>query len=262
MNAGSPNATVPPMIRFCGASFAARSETIRCGDWEVSAGEAWFVAGGFAAGKSAFLRVVAGLDRPKSGRIERFGDDWMNVVESESLDQRRRIGVALFHDAGLFHRSTVLENVRLPLAYHGGRQGEKIEERVGQLLAALELEPYAHMPALRLNAAVARRTLLARALALGPEVLLLDDPCAGLDERERRSMIQCIGLLHAGQLLNEGRPQTLIITGSSPQAWRSLPRLKWALLRDGELAVAKTWEQLVASAPELFHDPDLETAPD
>lgn len=250
------------LIRFRETKIGASAGSVDCGDWEVAAGEAWFVAGGVGAGKTSFLRSIAGLEQPLAGRIERFGEDWANFSEGETMKHRRRIGVVLCREAGLFHRLTVRENVRLPLHYHGGRSQSEIDERTKLLLAALDLEPHAQVSSMRVGPAVARRTLLARSLALGPEVLLLDDPCAGLDEPDRRRLIQFIARLHAGHELNEGWPMALIMTGVAPRDWREFPALKWASLRGGALSVDQTWEQLVASAPELFHDPDLEAAAD
>ena len=250
------------LIRFRETRIAASAGSVDCGDWEVGAGEAWFVAGGVGAGKTSLVRSIAGLEQPLAGRIERFGEDWANFSEGETLQQRRRIGVVLCREAGLFHRLTVRENIRLPLRYHGGRSQSEIDERVNGLLAALDLESHAQVSSMRVGPAVARRTLLARSLALGPEVLLLDDPCAGLDEWDRRRLMQFITRLHAGHELNEGRPMALIMTGVAPRDWREFPALKWASLRGGALSADQTWEQLVASAPELFHDPDTEAAAD
>ncbi|HSH14980.1 MAG TPA: hypothetical protein VLD18_03030, partial [Verrucomicrobiae bacterium] len=85
---------------------------------------------------------------------------------------------------------------------------------------------------------------------------------AGLDEWDRRWLIQFLARLHAGHELNDGRPLSLIITGHTPADWRSFPNLRWAFLRDGALGVAGQWEQLVASAPELFHAGEVEPSPD
>jgi ABC-type transporter Mla maintaining outer membrane lipid asymmetry ATPase subunit MlaF len=197
----------------------------------------------------------------RSGTIERFGVDWAEFSETELLQQRRRLGVVLTRDAGLFHQLTVLENLRLPLRYHG-EGAREAAERIGQLLRALEIEKQAHLPSTKISPAVGRRVQLARALALRPELLLLDEPCAGLEERDRRWLIQFLARLHAGHELNQGAPLPLIITGHTPADWRSFPHLRWAFLRDGVLRAAGPWEQLVASAPELFHAGEVEPSPD
>ncbi len=235
---------------------------IDCGDWEVAIGEAWFVAGGVGAGKTSFLRSMAGLAQPLSGRIERFGDDWAGFSESETSQRRRRIGVVLCREAGLFHRFSVLDNIRLPLRYHGGRTFEEMDERARLLLAALDLERHAHVPSIRVSPAVARRTLLARALALGPELLLLDDPCAGLEPWDRRRLIHFVAQLRAGHELNQGRSLAIVVTGGSPADWREFPALRWACLRDQTLTPIGGWEQLVATAPELLHADGIEAAAD
>lgn len=255
-------AAASTVIRFREVSVALPAGTVDCGDWEVSAGEAWFVAGGVATGKTTLLRAIAGLEPLHAGRIERFGDDWAEFPESETLQQRRRIGVVLAREAGLFHRATVLDNVRLPLLYHRGDAGEAVEERVRLLLSVCELEGHAHLPSVRASPLIARRTLLARSLALAPEVLLLDDPCAGLDDWERRRLVQLIARLNAGHELTAGRPLTVVIAGGAPADWREFPALRWAHLRSRALVPLPGWEQLVATAPELFHAEGVEAAPD
>lgn len=262
MNPSSQSESRSEVIRFHEVTISASAGSVECGNWELAAGEAWFVAGGAVSGKTSLLRAIAGLERPLSGRIERFGDDWAGLSEGESLKRRRRIGAVLCRDAGLFHRLTVLDNVRLPLRYHGGRDNREIDDRSRRLLASLEIEKYSQMPGIRVGAAVARRALLARSLALSPEVLLLDEPFVGLDERERRRLMHFLTRLHGGLEVNDGRAMTLIITGNAPSDWRDFGPLKWALLREGRFTLAGEWEQLVASAPELFHDPDLEAGTD
>lgn len=262
MNAISPPEAARALIRFRDAQISSTQGAIDCGNWEVAPGEAWFVAGGVAAVKTALVRSLAGLEPVRSGRIERFGVDCAETSENEALQQRRRLGVVLAREAGLFHQLTVLDNIRLPLRYHGGESAREIDDRAGQLLDAFELEKHAHVASTKLTPPMARRVLLARALALHPDLLLLDDPCAGLDEWDRRWLIQFLVRLHAGHELNQGQPLSLIITGHTPADWRSFPNLRWAFLRDGTLGVAGKLEQLVASAPELFHAGEVEPSPD
>lgn len=260
MNQAELDTTDAVAIRFQEATIRATARNIVCGDWELNSGDVWFVAGARGSGKTSLMRAIAGLEGPLGGRIERFGLDWAHLGESETLKHRRRIGVVLCREAGLFHRLSIRENVELPLQYHGGMTRHERAERIEWLLTLLEIETFAHLPSIRAEPAVARRTLLARSLALSPDVLVLDEPSAGLDPWERRRQLQFLRRLRSSHLATTGHPLTLVITGSSPSEWRDFPEINWSLLQGGNLTVVRDWEQLVASAPELFHDEAIESA--
>lgn len=250
------------VVRFCEATTTGGSVPLECGEWSIAAGETWFVAGGPGSGKTALLRTIAGLERPVAGRIERFGRDWEAMAEFDRLRQRRRIGLVLSRDAGLFHRLTVLENVCLPLHYHGGRGGREIRERASRLLEEMQIAEHAHDQGLNTSPRVARRAVLARSLAVAPEVLLLDEPCAGLEEWERRRLVRLILRMRHQGTPDHPAPATLLVSGTDPELWRRVPEVKWVVLRNGRLCVVQDWEQLVASAPELFQTADVELPPD
>ncbi|HAV63254.1 MAG TPA: hypothetical protein DCY13_12925, partial [Verrucomicrobiales bacterium] len=166
------------ILHLHGAELATSGTPLACPDWSIAAGDAWFVAGGAGTGKTTLLRAIAGLESPAAGRIEFLGADWANLSEGAGLDYRRRIGIVLCQGAGLFHQFTVLENIELPLRYHGGLSSGQVRDRARALMAALKLERFSDAPSVRLPPGVARRVQLARALAMDPEVLLLDDPCS------------------------------------------------------------------------------------
>lgn len=125
-----------------------------------------------AAGKSTLLRVLAGLLRPTRGRVMLDG----GPVDASDENFRRRIGY-VGHDSGLYGRLSVRENLALFSSLY--RIGEG---RVDELLARLDLHPYASVRVEELSAGLKRRAAVARGLLHEPDVLLLDEPYANLDD--------------------------------------------------------------------------------
>ncbi|GAB1723570.1 MAG: ATP-binding cassette domain-containing protein [Nitrospira sp. CR1.1] len=150
-------------------------------DLRIMAGEFVACVGPGRAGKSLMVELAAGLVAPESGRVLVLGKDWSEVADEDTKSVRLRVGVVL-QQPGLLSNMTLFNNVLLPLRYHRGGMSDRHREQavMGQLerlgLAALR----DRFPA-ELNQGEARRGAIARAMMLAPEVLLLDDPVAGLD---------------------------------------------------------------------------------
>ena len=153
----------------------------------------------------------------------------------------------------LFSQLTVRENVALSLRYHQNLGAAEVESRVQKLIEAFELEPWAELTPGATGHNWQKRTGLARALALGPEVLLVDDALGGLDLRQVNWWLDFLDQLSKGHNLLEGRPVTLVVTTADLRPWRSRAR-QFAVLREKRLVVLGSWAEVEAASGELLHE--------
>jgi phospholipid/cholesterol/gamma-HCH transport system ATP-binding protein len=144
-------------------------------------GEVLGVVGGSGTGKSVLLRSILGLRHANAGTVKVFGEELLNLAPERRSQLERRFGV-LYQRGALFSSLTVTENIALPLIEHAGLK-RPAAERLAQVklaLAGLPREAGDKYPT-ELSGGMIKRAALARALALEPDILFLDEPTAGLD---------------------------------------------------------------------------------
>jgi len=185
-------------------------------NWSVAAGEFWVIGGGYGSGKTDLLSTAAGLQRPDNGCVRLFENDIAQVTEPELARLRRRVGLVFKHGGRMFANFTVLENIALAVRYH---------ENLGPVEAAKQIEPVLDLTGLTQVASRIANTLgpnlrlrigLARALALNPEVLLLDEPLSGLDISAQRWLIEFLQKLSSQP---ETNPTTVVVGTNNFEPW-------------------------------------------
>jgi ABC-type transporter Mla maintaining outer membrane lipid asymmetry ATPase subunit MlaF len=238
-----------PLIEMRGVSVGAMREpaftVLENVDWAVAPGEFWVVAGPPQSGKSDLLMLAAGLMPPQTGRIQ-----WWGAETPEAGDTaRRRVGL-VFEGGQLFNQLTLAENIALPLRYHHNLTADAALAAVKPLLDGMELTPLADVAPPHVAANWRVRAALARALALQPELLLLDNPLTGLGTRHVHWWRRFLDQLRRGHQWLGGRPLTMVLTTddlSRLADWDHTGR-RFALLRDKQFIPLGSWREVETSA--------------
>jgi len=199
-------------------------------DWKVLPGEYWVIGGPHGSGKTDLLMVAAGLHLPAAGSLKIFGRELARASEAQLLQQRTRIGFVFKGGGRMFNELTVAENVALALCYHRNRNMEQVQEDVNAALEITELTGLARETAQRLGSDWQQRVGLARALALKPEVLFLDEPAAGLAASHSQWWQNFLAQL-------SGRKVTVITATNDFARWHGKGH-RYALIKD------KRWQVL------------------
>jgi phospholipid/cholesterol/gamma-HCH transport system ATP-binding protein len=210
--------------------------------FDIEQGKAFCLLGRSGTGKSVTLRHIVGLVRPDSGKVLVEGRDLSGLEGSDLGEVRRHMGF-LFQNAALFDSMTVGDNVEFPMRRHSGWPDAEIRERAKKKLAAVGLEKdYDKMPG-DLSGGMKKRAGLARAMALDPPILLVDEPSAGLDPITAREIDELlVGTKRSGTTL-------VVVTHNIPSA-RVLGDA-FGMLHEGRLLAHGTLEELDASPEPL-----------
>lgn len=187
---GPPVELVGVSTRF-GTQWVHRDINLR-----VAVGEVLALVGGSGSGKTTLLREMVGLLQPVQGEVRLFGEPLAAGTRVAQTARRRRFGM-LFQHGALFSALDVFSNIAFPLREFGVHDAAVLRDLVALKLAQVELDGdvAARMPA-ELSGGMVKRVALARALALEPELLLLDEPTAGLDPDRSAGFVDLIRSLH------------------------------------------------------------------
>jgi len=177
MSAASP--TIAIRVRNLSKAFGGK-KVLSGINLELPCGELLVILGASGSGKSVFLKHLNGLLQPDQGEVEVLGERVSGRREEELIPLRRKVSY-IFQQGALFDSLTVGENVAFPLLEHTDASPEVIREKVATLLARVGLAGTEELMPAELSGGMRKRVALARGLALSPQVILYDEPTAGLD---------------------------------------------------------------------------------
>lgn len=213
----------------------------------VEKGEILAIIGGSGSGKTTILRSILMLLKPTAGRVKVFGEDIYKLNAQQALKVRRRWGM-LFQHSALFSAMTVLENIMFPM-----REFSQLDEELMRELALLKvslvglpIEAAGKLPS-ELSGGMQRRAAAARAIAMDPELLFLDEPTTGLDPRGARLFDELVVFLRDTLQL------TVVMISHDLESLKSTTD-RVAFVGDGKVLSVEPIEQLMQNKHPLIVD--------
>ncbi len=213
---------------------------------QISTGEAFCLLGRSGTGKSVTLKLMIGLLKPDKGHISIEGDEIQGLDPAKLGDVRKKVGF-LFQNAALFDSISVSENVAFPLRRHTHKSEDEIRAVVEEKLKEVELENEGKKMPSELSGGMSKRAGLARALALDPGILLVDEPSSGLD----RITASEIDKLLLG--LKKKQKVTLVVVTHDVTGARKFAD-RFAVLDQGKIAACGTADELARSENSLVRE--------
>ena len=235
------------LIEFKGVSksFGTRA-VLKDITFSIPAGTAFVLLGRSGSGKSVTLKMICGLLKADSGSIIVDGVDITRFETRQLAPTREHIGF-LFQSAALFDSISVGENVAFPLRRHTPKTDAEIREQVQSILDKVGLsDEYDHLPS-ELSGGMRKRAGLARALAMEPSILLIDEPSAGLDPITSSEIDQLLI-----DIKTKHHATLVVVTHNIPSARRIADRM--AFLEDGQLVAQGTVPELENSENQMVRD--------
>jgi len=215
-------------------------------DLTVTNGETLAVLGRSGTGKSVLLKLIIGLQQPGSGSILIHGQEITHIPLDEMNELRKKMGF-LFQHAALYDSLTVEQNVAFPLKRHTKMTESEQGARVKELLASVGMEGDLQKMPSDLSGGMQKRVGLARALALDPTILLLDEPTAGLDPITSAEIDELIL-----KLQEEHDMASIVVTHDLHSAKTIADRI--ALLHEGRVLIEGTFAELEKSDNEFVSE--------